>query len=112
MSRLLDWLDDIPAATVGYYIGTVFGGIYLLVELLMGAGSVPEDFTLTPTAYFAFVTGGAGLLGIGRGIMAGKRAEAAAIVDSNAALEPESTGVDFRTVEPVKPGDVTKPPQV
>lgn len=81
MRALIDKLDDLPVATIGYVLGCLFGGLYLVVELLIGAGDLPADFTLTPGVYFAFVTGGGGLLSVGRGIVAGKRAEADGVLD-------------------------------
>lgn len=78
---LIDKLDDLPVATLGYVLGCLFGGVYLVVELVVGAGDVPDDFTLTPAVYFAFVTAGGGVLGIGRGILGGKRADAEGALD-------------------------------
>lgn len=76
LQRLFDELDEIGKATALIYIGAFFGGLYLVVQLVVGVDSIPDDFELTPAEYLAFLGVGGGALGIGNGILKGKRAEA------------------------------------
>lgn len=76
LQRLFDKLDELGRGSVMLYLGAFFGGIYLVVQLVVGVEKIPNDFELTPAAYLAFLGGGGGLLSVGTAILKGKRAEA------------------------------------
>jgi hypothetical protein len=76
MQQLLDAIERWGKGATLVYIGAVVGGIYLIIELIVGVGDVPGDYTLTPTAYFAFLTGGGGIVSLANAALKGARVKA------------------------------------